>query len=106
MATIKLNSPRYRVVLGDVENPDTWQALEVQAITPDLTAAESLFIRHKWGKPTDSPMKLVSVSAYFALRRSGVIEGSWEAFEAGLLEVGEAEIESIPPTEEAAEAAS
>lgn len=95
---IRLNSPRYRVVVGDPENPDTWTELEVQAITPDLTAAESLFIRHKWGKPIESPLKLTAVSAYYALKRTGQIEGSWDQFEAGYIEVGEAGSDAIPPT--------
>lgn len=96
---IKLSSPRYRVVLGDAENPDTWQALEVQAITPDLAAAEALFVRHKWGKPAESAIKLTSVAAYYALKRTGQIDGSWEDFAAAYLEVGEAGVDVISPTD-------
>jgi hypothetical protein len=89
---ITLRSPRYRVVLGDVDEPDTWVELEAQAITRDLQAAETLFARHKWGKPSDQAIKLTSVAAYYALRRTGQITGSWDEFEASYLEVSEAEV--------------
>lgn len=96
---IKLNSPRYRVIIGDADDPDTWQALEVQAITRDLAAAETLFIRHKWGKPSEAAIKLTSVAAYYALKRTGQISGSWEEFENDYLEVGEAGVDVISPTD-------
>jgi hypothetical protein len=97
---ITLKSPRYRVVLGDVDDPDTWTELEVQAITPDLTRAEEVFARRKWGRPGDSAIKVTVLSAYFALLRSGLIERgtSWEDFEGSYLEVGEVGVDEVGPT--------
>jgi hypothetical protein len=95
---ITLSSPRYRVILGDPEQPDTWRALEVQAITRDMQGAEELFARHKWGKPQDQPIRMVAVSAYLALRRSGQIEGSWDDFDAAYLDVDQVSVDAIPPT--------
>lgn len=96
--TVRLQSPRYRVVIGDIDDPDGWTELEVQALTRDLTAAEAVFVRHKWGKPQDSPMRFSAVAVWSALRRTGAIEGSWEAFEQSYLEIGEAGSDAVPPT--------
>lgn len=95
---ITLASPRYRIVLGDVNDPETWGEIEVQAITRDLQAAEGLFIRHKWGKPQEQPLKMTVVSAYFAAVRAGLITGSWDEFERSYLEVSEAGADAVPPT--------
>jgi hypothetical protein len=97
---IKLNSPRYRVVLGDPDDPETWQALEVQSITRDITAAETLFATHKsWGKMMDSPIRLTALSAFYGLRRTGQIEGSWESFEQSYIEVNQADADAVDPTQ-------
>lgn len=103
---ITLKSPRYRVVLGDVDDPASWQEVEVQALTRDIQMAEGLFAKHKWGKPTDQPIKITAVSAYFALRRSGAIEPttSWDAFEQSYLEVTEAGVDEVDPTQPELEA--
>jgi hypothetical protein len=103
MSGIHLNSPRYRVVFGDPEDETTWTEVEVQAITRDLQQAESLFVRHKWGKPADQPFRLTAASAYFALKRSGRIEGTWDDFENGYLEVGVAGVDAVDPTQPAPE---
>lgn len=106
MTTITLSSPRYRVVLGDVDDPGTWVELEVQALTRDIAAAEQLFLRRKWGKPTDAPIKITAVSAYYALLRAQLIEPAttWEQFEASYLEVGEAGVDEVGPTQPELEA--
>lgn len=98
MPNVTLRSPKYRVVLGDPDNPETWQEIEVQAITRDLTAAEEVFGRHKWGKAQDSPMRFSAVAVWCALRRTGIISESWEAFEAGYVEIGEAGSDAATPT--------
>jgi hypothetical protein len=103
MGAVRLTSPRYRVVLGDVDDPDTWTEVEVQAITRDLTTAEAVLFRQKLGKPQDSPIRFTAIAAWAALRRTGVIEGTWEQFEAGYLEIGEAGADAIPPTEPGAD---
>lgn len=89
MGAVKLSSPRFRVVLGDVDDEASWQELRVQAIGRDLQAAETLFHRRKWGPAQSQAIKFQAAAAYYALRRTGAIEGEWEAFEAGYLEVGE-----------------
>lgn len=103
---ITLSSPRYRVVMGDFNDPDTWQEVEVQALTRDLQMAEGLFAKHKWGKPSDQAIKLTAVSAYYAMRRCGLIEQttSWEAFEQSYLEVTEAGVDEVDPTQPELEA--
>lgn len=102
---IKLNSPRYRVILGDPEDPDTWSELEVQSITRDIASAETLFANHKsWGKPLDSAIKLTAVSAFYALIRTGQITGSWDAFEESFIEVSTAEVTTVDPTRPEVEA--
>lgn len=101
---ITLKSPRYRVVLGDPDDPESWQELEVQALTRDLQMAEGLFARHKWGKPMDQAIKMTAVSAYYALRRTGQIDGSWESFEQTYLEVSEVDVDEVDPTRPALEA--
>jgi hypothetical protein len=96
---IKLSSPRYRVILGDPEDPDTWAELEVQSITRDIASAETLFANHKsWGKPLDSAIKLTAVSSFYALIRTGQITGSWDAFESTLIEVTQAGVDAVDPT--------
>lgn len=97
----KLRSPRYRVVIGDPEgDPGEWVVVEVQSIGRDMTSAETSFAKHKdWGKPTDAAVKFQAVSAYWALRRTGRIQGSWEDFEAGYIEVAEAGEDEATPTE-------
>lgn len=103
---ITLKSPRYRVVVGEAEDPSTWAELEAQAITRDLQAAETLFAKRKWGSPGDRPIMLTAVSAYYALIRTGQISGSWDEFEASYLEVSEADDEDdeVGPTQPEVEA--
>lgn len=96
---VTLQSPRYRVVVGDPEQPDTWQELTVQALTRDLADAEQLFGKRKWGSPGDMPIKLTAVSAFCALRRTGQIQGTWDQFEAQYLEVTEDGSDAVGPTD-------
>jgi hypothetical protein len=98
---ITLNSPKYRVVLGDPADPATWSEHEVQAITRDIQNAEALFVRHKWGNPANQPIKITAVAAFYALVRSGQIDAgtSWPQFEANYLEVSEAGSEQVGPTD-------
>lgn len=100
---VTLQSPRYRVVIGDPDEPSTWQELVVQALTRDLASAEGLFAKRKWGSPGEQPIKLTAVSAYMALLRSGQIAGSWDQFEAQYLEVTEAGSDRVDPTDRALE---
>lgn len=88
---IRLSTPRFRVVLGEADNPDTWQELTVQAIGRDLQAAETLFHRRKWGPASGQAIRFQAAAAFYALRRTGQVEGEWEAFEAGYLEVSDAD---------------
>lgn len=96
---ISLQSPRYRVVVGNPDESATWQELEVQALTRDLASAEQLFSKRKWGAPAEQPIKLTAVSAYMALIRTGQIQGSWDQFEQQYLEVTEAGSDRVDPTD-------
>jgi hypothetical protein len=89
MPPIRLNTPRYRIVLGDPEDPATWTELFVQAIGRDLQHAETLFHRRRWGSPQHAAIKFQAASAYYALKRTGAVEGEWEAFESEYLEVSD-----------------
>lgn len=91
MQPVKLSTPRYRVILGDADDPATWAQLTVQAIGRDMMAAETLFHRRKWGTPSTAAIRFTAVSAYYALRRTGQIDGEWEAFDAQCLEVTNAD---------------
>ena len=95
---IKLTTPRYRVVFGDPEDPESWSEVEVQAITRDITAAESLWAQRHWGKMLESPVKAMAVSAYFALKRSGQIEGDWDAFERAYIDIDQVAADVVDPT--------
>jgi hypothetical protein len=104
MTTPTLNSPTYRVVVGDWSDEATWQAHEVRALGRDLQMAEQLFSRHKqWGKPMDSPIKFQAVAAFYALKRAGGYSGSWDTFESEYLEVTEAGNDEVGPTNPAAD---
>jgi hypothetical protein len=94
-----LNSPTYHVVLGDWSDESTWVEHDVRSIGRDLQSAETLFARHRqWGKITDAPIKFQAVTAYYALRRTGLYSGSWDGFESEYLEVTEAGSEEVGPT--------
>lgn len=100
---VTLSSPRYRVVLGDWSDPDTWVDHEVQAIGRDLQMAETLFAKHReWGKYTDQGVKLTAVAAFYACKRTGVFAGNWDEFENSYLEVTEAGAVEVGPTNQAA----
>ncbi len=88
---IKLKSPRYRVVLGDVDDPDTWEEFEVQAIGADQVRAESIFARRKWGQINDFRVKFADLSAWCALTRTGQLDATWEQFQDLYIEVTGAE---------------
>jgi hypothetical protein len=96
---IKLSTPHYRVVFGDPDDPESWTELDVQAITRDITAAETMWGVQHWGKMLDSPVKAMAVSAYFALKRTGQIEGDWASFEAAYIDIGQIGVDDVDPTD-------
>lgn len=87
-----LNSPRYRIVLGDWADPETWVSHEIQTIGRDMQMAETLFARHKqWGKVGDAPIRFQLVIGYYATKRTGTYAGTFDQFEGDVIEVLEAE---------------
>lgn len=102
--TVTLSSPQLRVVLGNPADPDTWAEVEVQTMTRDLAAAETLFGQRKWGKVADHSIKFLAAAAYYALRRTGQVDGSWDDFDASWIEVTEVEATESDPTQPALEA--
>ncbi|HXJ64920.1 MAG TPA: hypothetical protein VNN79_14285 [Actinomycetota bacterium] len=84
---IELKSPRLRVVIGDVELPDTWQEYEVQTMGRDQTRAESLLAKNKLGTAQQNPIKLADLTAWAALVRTGQIDLTWNQFLATYIEV-------------------
>lgn len=80
MSEIKLSSPRYAVVLGDLNDPQSWEKIEtVQVLSVDLMRAELIMQRNKT-KPTDLPIRFGAIGAWAALTRTGVVTGSFDAF--------------------------
>ena len=87
MSNIKLRTLRYRVIIGDPELPqDTWAVHEVQSIGRDMTRAETIFARKKWGKPMDHPIRYQDLVAWCALVRAERIDMSWDEFEQTYIE--------------------
>jgi hypothetical protein len=108
---ITLSSPKFRVVLGDPNDPndeDAWQEVEVQSMTRDIAAAEQLFRQRKWGPTTEQGIRMMAVTAWQALRRNHLIDAttSWERFEASYVDLeavedDDAEEGPTPPAPEA-----
>lgn len=84
---ITLSSPRLRVILGDVDNPESWTAHDVQTIGRDTVAAETLFGVQKIGRPIDHPVRSLAAMAYFGLVRTGRYSGPFDAFETEYIEI-------------------
>lgn len=98
---VKLTTPRFRIVLGDPEESDSWVELTVQAIGVDMQMAEAQFKRHGWGAFTEQPLRYQALVAWFAARRRGLIADTYEEFEGSYLEVSRLdteEVDEVTPT--------
>lgn len=97
---IKLSTPRVKVVLGDPDDPDTWEETEVQTIGRDLQAVEELLGQLKRGAFGANPIAAQAMAGYFAMRRTGRIDAgmTWPEFEASYLEVADVAAEPVGPT--------
>jgi hypothetical protein len=78
MGTVKLSTPRLRVVLHEDDN----DAIDVQTINADLVLAELTGRKHKWGALAESPLTYSTFLAWAALRRRRLIDPAvtFEAF--------------------------
>lgn len=96
----KLQSPRLVVILGNPEDPDSWQDVEVQTIGRDMEMVETRFARDK-RSPSDYPVSFQRWIGYYALKRTGAIEAtlSPEDYELGLIETQTAGMSTVPPTD-------
>lgn len=104
MSDIKLSSPRYAVVLGDPEDPETWQRIDsVQVLSIDLMRAEAIMARAKQ-KPGELPIRFGAIGVWSALARSRQIEGDFEAFHHQLIDLEGLEAVEAVPTPPAPEA--
>lgn len=108
MTEIRLNSPRVRVVLGDPDDPGSWQEHEVQTIHKDMVMAETEMATSKRGATTEHQMLTLTIAAYMALRRTGRIQaGQVDDFVDGCLDldvVSGGAKDPTDPTQPAAEA--
>lgn len=98
---VQLKSPLLRVVLGDVNDPDTWTEHEVRVLGRDMQATEELLAKLKRGALGENAITGQAMFAYFALRRVGAIEPglSWAGFQDVYLEVTQAgEDAAVDPT--------
>lgn len=82
-----LSSPRLRVIFGDPEEPDTWEAVEVQTIGRDMQDAEELLARNKLGKLVDMPIAGSAAAAYYALKRTGKRTNDWAQFQREYIDI-------------------
>lgn len=96
--TVKLTTPRLRVVLGDPEDESTWTELHVQTIGRDVQATEELLGQLKRGTFSSSPIAAQAMLAYFASRRSGQVEPgmTWPQFQETYLEVSDVAADTDP----------
>lgn len=107
---VVLKSARWRIVLGDPNDPDNeaaWNELEVQARSADEIRAEGLFRRNKsWGSITDSPITWQHVQMWSGLIRTHQIgaDTTFDAFRAGLIEWEVLDEDDEAPTQPAPEA--
>lgn len=104
MSEIKLSSPRYSVVLGNPDDPASWEKIDsVQVLSVDLMRAELVMQRAKQ-KPTELPIRFGAIGVWAALVRTGVVSGSFDAFEAQLVDLEGIEQTEAVPTPPAPEA--
>jgi hypothetical protein len=97
---IALSSPRLRVVFGDPERSETWEAIEVQTIGRDLQDAEELLARNGLGKLVDVPIAASAAAAYYALRRTGRRSGDWAKFQSEYLDISSiGDVDVADPTQ-------
>ena len=100
---IALSSPRMRVVFGDAERSETWEAVEVQTIGRDMQQAEELLARNGLGKLIDVPVTGSAAAAYYALRRTGKRAGDWAVFQSEYLDISVVgDVDAADPTNQAA----
>lgn len=96
---IALSSPKLRVIFGDGERSDTWEAVEVQTIGRDMQDAEELLARNGLGKLVDVPINGTVAAAYYAMRRTGKRSGDWAKFQSEYLEIQTVEdVDAVFPT--------
>ncbi len=77
---IKIGVPALDVLM-DADNLDDWT--EIQPLQPDLLNAEATFRKHKWGSPSDSPIRFQTFLAWTTMRRRNLIgtDVTFEVFE-------------------------
>lgn len=100
-AQLRLSSPRVQVIMGDPDDPASWQVHEVQTVGRDTVAAETLFGVQKLGRPVDHPVRSLVAMSYYAMLRTGRYQGSFEAFEADYIEIAPVGEDIATPTEPA-----
>ena len=97
---IELSSPRLRVVMGDVELPDTWEEIIVQTVGRDRSRAEQMIAWSKWGKIDEGNIfRLQELMGWYALTRSRRIpEMEFDTFLDAYLEIEVLDEDSVRPT--------
>lgn len=87
--TIRLKSPRVRVVLGEVDDPATWTEHTVQCIGVDIAATERQLGLLKLGSLNQNQILGQAMFGYFAMRRLGLLPPgtSFADFEQAYIEV-------------------
>ena len=88
---IALSSPKLRVIFGDAERSETWEAIEVQTTGRDMQQAEELLARNGMGKLVDVPINGTVAAAYYAMRRTGKRGGDWAQFQNEYIDIAPVE---------------
>jgi hypothetical protein len=91
---------RFTVVLGDPEADEVTEH-HVIAIGADVQRVETLFADKGWGDMAKRPIASASALAYFALRRAGGFEGSFDDFQNAYIEVRPEGTQTVNPTDAA-----
>lgn len=81
--TVKLSTPRVRVVLASSD-----KELELQTTNADLVLWDRTRIKHKWPKFEDAPFLWLTFISWSAARREGAVapDLKYEAWEIDVLE--------------------
>lgn len=95
MSTPKLTTYRFRVFVGDADDPTE---TVVHGVGRDVQRAESMFADRGWGATTSRPMTSAAVVSYFAMLRTGKFSGTWEEFENSYLAIEPVEEVNAVPT--------
>ena len=99
MNTPSLTAYRFKVILGNPDDPSTLIEHDVTAYGRDIQKVEALFADRKYGPTEARPITAAVAAVYFACLRTGVFAGTFDDFEKAYVEVSGDEPVKVFPTE-------